>query len=1316
MQAKVFHRSAISFLCILFIAVLFINGGSGVEKKTNQIETEYLPDELLIKFEDDFDIDLRQKRSGVFINISSVNELFERSGVISGRQLFYGNKKRNDATEKIPQLCNFYSIKFLDNQDIENLAEVFSNDPSIEFAEPNFIFHITDTYPDDPLYQDGSQWYIDAVNAPSAWDSVSSDTNQIIAVLDTGVDWDHPDLDDNIWTNWDEIPGNGNDDDGNGYADDIRGWDWINNDNDPNDDNSHGTHVAGIAAAETNNGTGISGIAWGARIMPLKVLQSSGRGSAGDIAAGIYYAYINGATVINMSFGSYSPSQTIKSVLENAYSSSVLVAAAGNDHYPISFLKMYPAGYQFVLGVQSFSPGGGKSGFSNYDTDPTSTDIYDAGLNYEIYAPGENILSTFPFGAYNNLNGTSMSAPIVSGAVALLKTYEPLMSTEEIFARFIQGSSSGNLDIYNSLTMELLPVIQFNEYTIKDTMPDCNNDGTVDDGETITLSFEIENVGGWADSLYAKIELTNLSDTVYAEILDSTAYIGDLGIYSSLNTDNDPFIIHIDTTTPYKQEIELNIIIQGKNTIGINSGISFEVTNAYEIKGILDSIMTLTPGILWVVDGGFMMDPGGGFEFLPGAHFINVSGFSHTDGVFFGNGTPDSMILIEGKLGYGTANFAYAHFLYGGYSQGSGSFYNCIFENPHRQFRGNNCNYTDCRFINGHYEGMTSTGTLTRCNFYNLSGNITQNWTGNLNYHYCNFLGVDKSSPFFYHAHPSGLIENNFICKDETVIYGTPGSTLILEVPNQYWGTTDHEKIDERVWDFYENPGAAILRYEPVLIRPSDSAHGVIWKVEINDVNPHDEFLAPLGSGCVKFDVYFNKCVDTANTPLLTFGNYEPYDEHIVNDSASWSADSSMWTAWYNIGLETGDGINVIKVSGAVDTAGWDIYPEFNNRFKFVIQAASSASIDFEAIGGLDHISLEWPGAYTNDVLGYNLYRMTRINDTTFSDSLLVNTNLITDTVFVDETVIAGTTYYYFYKVVGTDLLENDRSKIVNAASYVAQEGDANGDLAVDVLDITTVVSYILQQNPQPFYDYAADVNNDQEVNIIDIVGIIQLISGTQPLQADMNLMERSVSCMDSFGSSITLNNQDELIAIQFEAVTSSKIPEHLKMSTKGYEFSYSYDRERLTGLIYNYKLRQLPPGLNELIHLSGNREIKIINAFGITDHLEIIDLINDNDHTFSNVKKTFSIYPNPVREQASIHFTLDHPGMIQILLFNTNGKYINTLITEYYLEGNHLTQWKMESDEARIPLGVYYCRFKFIPEGGIGKPIEELQKIIILN
>jgi len=241
-------------------------------------------------------------------------------------------------------------------------------------------------------------------------------------------------------------------------------------------------------------------------------------------------------------------------------------------------------------------------------------------------------------------------------------------------------------------------------------------------------------------------------------------------------------------------------------------------------------------------------------------------------------------------------------------------------------------------------------------------------------------------------------------------------------------------------------------------------------------------------------------------------------------------------------------------------------------------------------------------------------------------------------------------------------------------------------------------------------------VNDDQEVNIIDIVGIIQLISGTQPLQADMNLMERSGSFMDSFGNSITLNNQDELIAIQFEAITSIKTLEHLKMSTKGYEFSYSEDRERLTGLIYNYNLRQLPPGLNELIDHSGNSEFKIVNAFGITDHFEIIDLIKNNDQTFSNVNETLSIYPNPVREQANLQFTLDHPGMIKILLFNTNGKYIKTLITGHYLEGNHITQWEMESDEARIPSGVYYCRFKFIPEGGIGKPIEELQKIIILN
>jgi subtilisin family serine protease len=279
-------------------------GGSG-EKKPNpqandpsRYRMEYTPGEILVQFTPSTEVSISRGGTRIETGSSTLNQLigyFEIagcSGVFKDEQV----KPRRERS----QLADIYKLKVADTATLFNFIELLNNNPSVVYAEPNYIYKTCETYPDDPLYQNGSQWYIDAVNAPAAWDSVTSDSNQVIAILDTGVDWDHPDLDDAIWTNWDEIPGNGADDDGNGYADDSRGWDWINNDNDPHDDNSHGTHVAGIAAAENNNGTGIAGVAWGARIMPLKVLQSSGRGSAGDIAAGINYARNNGATVINI--------------------------------------------------------------------------------------------------------------------------------------------------------------------------------------------------------------------------------------------------------------------------------------------------------------------------------------------------------------------------------------------------------------------------------------------------------------------------------------------------------------------------------------------------------------------------------------------------------------------------------------------------------------------------------------------------------------------------------------------------------------------------------------------------------------------------------------------------------------------------------------------------------------------------------------------------------------------------------------------------------------------------------------------------------
>jgi len=294
--------------------------------------------------------------------------------------------------------------------------------PEVEYAEPNYIYSIdkmqpvgsvltaedvakmqiskqnsstTAVTPNDPLY--GQQWYIPAVKADSVWQQTTGDTTQVIAILDTGVDWNHPDLKNKIWTNPNPATSWNQD----GILNDVRGWDYINNDNNPMDDNSHGTHVAGIAAAETNNGIGIAGVNWNAKIMPIKVFQSSGRGDAATIAKGIIYASTHGATVINMSFGSYARSMAMEDALSNAYATCLLVAAAGNDATDIGDCPpgapFFPAALSYVLGIQS-----PEASFSNSDcTGPTFSNSSEL-FNYEMKAPVTNIISTIPNGNYSD--------------------------------------------------------------------------------------------------------------------------------------------------------------------------------------------------------------------------------------------------------------------------------------------------------------------------------------------------------------------------------------------------------------------------------------------------------------------------------------------------------------------------------------------------------------------------------------------------------------------------------------------------------------------------------------------------------------------------------------------------------------------------------------------------------------------------------------------------------------------------------------------------------------------------------------------------
>ena len=224
------------------------------------------------------------------------------------------------------------------------MTDVMSEEEAKRWVEENYGEMDGPVVPNDPLYSGQSN--IKAINADDVWETTKGDTTSVIAILDTGVDTEHPDLKDNIWTNHKERLGADDyDDDENGYKDDRHGWDFINNDSIPEDNNMHGTHVAGIAAAVGDNEIGIAGASWYAKIMPVKVLQASDAVTQ-ESSQGIEYAYQNGATILNMSFGGYAESQTMSRAAENAYAYATLVAAAGNDGKcigPGPCARMFPA-------------------------------------------------------------------------------------------------------------------------------------------------------------------------------------------------------------------------------------------------------------------------------------------------------------------------------------------------------------------------------------------------------------------------------------------------------------------------------------------------------------------------------------------------------------------------------------------------------------------------------------------------------------------------------------------------------------------------------------------------------------------------------------------------------------------------------------------------------------------------------------------------------------------------------------------------------------------------------------------------------------
>ena len=378
-------------------------------------------------------------------SIFSFGDFLDSIGLINIKQPF--GKKKN--AEK---LYLTFLLEFTDkNHDLNKIINDLSKFSDIDYSEPKFK-DFEDYLTNDPSYS--SCWHLNKIQANLAWDLGFGSSNVVVSIVDDAITINHPDLQNVIWVNPNEIPNNGIDDDNNGYIDDINGWDTYTNDNDPSPHSNtpawaHGTHCAGIAGAHTDNNIGVSAIGFGVSLMAVKTADNNGL--VNQTWDGVYYSIVSGADVISCSWSSGSYSQTNNNIIEFGINNgSIIVAASGNNGANLASNPKYPACYNGVICVANTNTSDIKAGSSNY------------GTRIDVGAPGSSILSTVPYSEYETKTGTSMSAPMVAGLLGLMKSFSPNSSNEQLIN--CMKSSCDNIDALNPSYAGLLGSGRINAY------------------------------------------------------------------------------------------------------------------------------------------------------------------------------------------------------------------------------------------------------------------------------------------------------------------------------------------------------------------------------------------------------------------------------------------------------------------------------------------------------------------------------------------------------------------------------------------------------------------------------------------------------------------------------------------------------------------------------------------------------------------------------------------------------------------------------------------------------------------------------------
>ncbi len=684
---------------LLAIAVLFAAIPLQAQQQVSQpanYRGEYKQGEVIVKFKDDKGVTIKvtKDKSLKTTGVSTLDKALKNIGLSTAEQLMprTGGKKLNTSGKmrlnrfgkpvEEPNLSRLYMMTFEETPEnsMQRVVKQLEGLDEVEYAYPNYYVYVQsdgEVYAAEPMRSE--QWYLDAIKLPQLWDipKLEGSKRPVIAIIDTGVDITHPDLADNVWTNPAEADGASTiDDDQNGFVDDLYGWNFVQHSPLMEDRNGHGTHCAGIAAAVGNNGIGITGANPDALIMPVTVMEPDGVGTASVIIQGIDYAIDNGADVLSMSFGS--PSPWGYDVYKKAYQTAILTGAAGNSGQSIYRGGAvggisFPGAFDVVLGVQASNEQNTQAGFSNYDPDGpyyVNSDWYGSSwYNYEIWAPGQNILSTYPGGTYKTMSGTSMATPLVAGAISrLLQTKEPEYYRDvwigDIVAAKAQDSiivmdnyatgtpyatsifdamAAYNFDYSNRKARLSIPLVEI------DDTEGGDGDGIIDAGETIKLYPTLRSEWGLANNVTFSIMANPLYESASnVEVLENDVDFGYSLNRASLRSKN-PLVIKVADEVEDNHLLKLRITATCDNIINdVEQDVEFKVENIAELQSVINEDMTLYPDKHYVAKKSIAIPQGVTLTIMPGTTIeFNEGCYLQSEGKLIANGTPDNPITFK---------------------------------------------------------------------------------------------------------------------------------------------------------------------------------------------------------------------------------------------------------------------------------------------------------------------------------------------------------------------------------------------------------------------------------------------------------------------------------------------------------------------------------------------------------------------------------------------------------------------------------------------------------------------------------------------